>query len=149
MANAQVVPNKTELRAYLSQGLTQQQIVDAWKRDSGVTVSRSAIAMAIERYGLKSAHPRARYEELLPWRVAIEHRERTDARMLRLEGRRRAGQKLGEKEERWLDGWLEQLREQNAVIHYDRDTEQGFWWIPREPEHGDEIINRPKQKARP
>lgn len=149
MANSQVVPNKTQLRVYLSQGLTQQQIVDAWKRDCGVTVSRSAIAMAIERYGLKSAHSRPRYEDLLPWRVANEHREKTDARMLRAEGRRRAGQRLTAQQERRLDNWLADLAEQDAVVHYDRETEQGFFWIPRsEANRGsDDIINKPKSPS--
>lgn len=148
MANVQVVPNKTALRAYLSQGLTQQQIVEAWKRDSGVTVSRSSIAMAIERYGLKSSHPRARYDDLLPWRVSLEHANAMEARLLRLESRRRAGQRITHAEERWLDGWLAELKEADAVIHYDPDTEQGFFWIPRaDAAPGSDLINRPKVRG--
>lgn len=148
MANTQVVPDKTALKAYLSRGLTQQQIVDAWKRDSGVTVSRSAIAMAIERNGLKSSNPRARYDDLIPWRVRVEHKDAQEVRLLRMEARRRAGGTLSNSEIRWLMGWKEELHNANAVIHYDPDTEQGFWWVERLPEHGDDLIVRPKVSSR-
>lgn len=141
------VPNKTQMRQYLERGLTQAQIVDAWEQESGFRVSRSAIAMAIERYDLKSAHPRPRYEDLLPWTVAVEHRQHIDARMLRLEGRRRAGQRLSESEARWLQQWKDDLERVGGVVHYERDTDEGFFWIPREKEHGDELIARPKSPA--
>ena len=38
------------------------------------------------------------------------------------------------------------LDEENAVVHYDGDTEQGFFYVPRE-EHDDDIIRRPKAKT--
>jgi len=136
------VPNKTQLRRYLSKGLTQKEIVDLWEQESGERVSRSAIAMAIERYDLKSAHPRPTYPELLPWVIGEEHRQHLDARMLRLEGRRRAGRRLYEFEQRVLDQWKEALERANAVIHYEKDTDEGFFWIPRTAEHGDDLIDR-------
>lgn len=147
MANTVKGPNKTQLKAYLSQGMTQQQIVEAWAQDSGVRVARSTIAMLIERSGLESANPRPRYDELLPWRVAPEHRDDIDARALRLEGRRRAGGKITPWQEKWLEGWIADLRNANAVVHYDRATEKGFHWIPRTPEHGDDLIHRPKVRG--
>jgi len=132
MPQPQKVPNKTELRRYLSKGLTQQRIVEAWAEDSGERVSRAAIAMAIERYGLKSAHSRPTYPHMLPWVVATEHLHHLDARMLRLEGRRQAGGKLHEDEQRWLEQWKRDLERNNAVVHYERDSAEGFYWIPRE-----------------
>jgi hypothetical protein len=143
MTAPQVAPGKTELRRFLSRGLTQQQIVAEWERDSGHRVSRSTIAMAIARYGLNSAHPRPRYEDTLPWIVKEEHTYHRDARMLRLEGRRRSGRKLTTKERRLLQAWRDQLDEAGAVVHYDPDTEQGFWWVYRDPTDGDDIVRRP------
>jgi hypothetical protein len=138
----QLVPGATELRRYLEQGLTQQQIVDAWDEASGVRVSRSAIGMAIERYGLRSAKPRPRYEDMLPWTVRTEHLMHNDARMLRLEGRRRKGGALSEAEKRWLTQWRERLEEAKAVVIYDAATTEGFFWIERQ-ETDDDIIRRP------
>lgn len=132
MAHPTLVPNKTQLRRYLSKGMTQQEIVDAWEKDSNHRVSRSAIGMAIERYGLKEfARVRPNYPEMLPWIVAAEHRDHIDARMLRLEGRRRSGRKLSEKEERWLEQWKAELEESDAVVRYERNSEEGFYWVPR------------------
>jgi hypothetical protein len=136
------VPNKTQLRRYLSRGLTQQEIVDEWEAASSHRVSRSAIAMAIERYGLKSAHPRPTYPELLPWIIREDHRQHIDARMLRLEGRSRSGQKLSQHEQRWLDQWKHDLERAGAVVHYERDADEGFFWIARTAEHGDDLIDR-------
>ena len=142
--STQVAPSKQELAALLGQGLTQKQIVDEWEAKSGHRVARSTIAMAIERYGLKSSNPRPRYEDTLPWEVHIEHAHHTDARMLRLEGRRRRRGKLTEKEKRLLTNWTKLLHESNAVVHYDPLTEKGWWWVPREPEDGGDIIRRPE-----
>lgn len=137
------VPGKTELRRYLERGLTQAQIAEAWEQDSGVRVGRSAIAMAIERYGLKSGKPRPRYEDMLPWEVRGEHAMHNVARMLRLEGRRRQGGKLSEKEKRLLTNWRAALDEQNAVVTYDPDTAEGFFWTDR-LESDDDLIRRPE-----
>lgn len=139
MAPPQRVPGKGELKRYLLAGMTQAQIVEAWEKDSGYRVSRSAIGMAISRFGLNSAHERPEYKELLPWVVSEEHRHHIDARMLRLEGRRRAGRPLNETEQRWLDKWKAELERKGAVVYYDRDTEEGFWWVPREAHHEDII----------
>lgn len=139
----QRVPGKGELKRYLNSGMTQAQIVEAWADDSGERVSRSAIAMAIARFGLKSAHQRPEYRDLLPWTVAEEHRHHIDARMLRLEGRRRAGGELSEGELRWLTNWKNELERVNAVVHYERDTDEGFFWVPREAHTHDLIWEDP------
>ena len=136
-------PGKTELRRYIEKGMTQAEIAEAWEKDSGVRVSRSTIAMATERYGLHSAHPRPRYEDMLPWTVTSEHRMSWDARMLRLEGRNREGGKLAEDELRWLTQWREDLEASNAVITYHPGTLEGFHPVERHEDDTD-LIRRPK-----
>lgn len=133
MAHPQYVPGKTELKVYLSRGMTQQQIADTWGEVTGIKPSRSAIGLAIARYGLKSATPRPRYDDLLPWRVRTEHKMHYDARMLRLEGQSRAGKKLTADSARDLASWKRQLEELDAVVHYDGDTEEGFHLVRRDP----------------
>ena len=139
----QVVPNKTEMKHYLSRGMTQQQIADAWGEKTGTRPSRSAIGMALVRYGLKASKPRPRYEELLPWRVRAEHKMHYDARMLRLEGRVRAGKPVSQDLLDDLVAWKQRLAELDAVVHYEPDTEEGFWFVKREPQD-DDIIRKPK-----
>ena len=136
-------PDKTWLRLHAQAGMTQQQMVDAWERESGIRVSRSAIAMAMRRQDVEAAKPRPRYEETLPWHVLDEHKYNTQARLLRLEGRRREGRSLNPKELRWLTTWRRELEAHNAVVMYDPDTEEGFHWVQRVASD-DDVIRRPQ-----
>lgn len=138
------VPDKATLQDYLSRGLTQQQIVAEWERETNVRVSRSAIGMAIARYELVSANPRPRYDDMLPWEIRTEHSTHYFAKMLRLEARRRRGETLNEEQLGRLDSWLRTVDEKDAVIYYDPETIEGFWLLQREPD--DEDIVRPDTK---
>jgi hypothetical protein len=140
-----IVPDPTQMRRYLEAGLTQAGIVEQYEKDTGIRCSRSAIGMAIKRYDLESSRPRPRYSETIPWEVKAEHRTATDARMLRLEGRRREGHPMNEKELRLLQGWRDLLEERNAVVVYNPRTKKGWWWVDR-VETDDDIIRRPQLK---
>ena len=142
----QMVPGKTELERYLSRGMTQQQIADAWFEDSGIRVVRSAIGMALARYGLKGTRTQERYEDLIPWQVAPEHKTHYDVRMLRREARRRRGLPQSDKDSNELENWKRRLHEAGAVITYDPLTEQGFWWLSKDDAENPDpsgLIERP------
>lgn len=134
-------PGKADLEKMLRKGMTQQGIADAWFEETGEKVGRTTIAMAIDRYGLKSATQRPRYDDLLPWRVREEHKRHKDADLLRLEGRRRAGEAIRKNDRIWLTNWLNELREADCVVAYAPKTKDGFFWTPRLPED-DDIIRR-------
>jgi hypothetical protein len=68
--------------------------------------------------------------------------------MLRAEARRRAGKDLTETDQNRLKNWMEMIKEQDAVVHYDPDTEEGFFYVPRQ-EGDDDLIHRPKAKTTP
>lgn len=69
--------------------------------------------------------------------------------MLRREARRRQGMEASETDEFRLGRWLAGLEEDQAfVVHYDPDTEAGFFYVPREPTD-DDIIRRPERKTTP
>lgn len=142
------VPDREQMQAYLRRGLTQRQIAERWREDSGLSVTRNAIGMAMKRYGLQPLHPQNRYSELIPWRVREEHLRHYDAAMLRLEARRRAGLALDPTWERRLDSWLKLLADTDAVIYYDPETSQGFWHVRRESQDAD-IIRLPSQPHHP
>lgn len=134
-------PEKDQLQAYLRRGLTLTEICAEWLVDSGEVVSRQAISMAIQRYGLEVSNPKPRYDNLLPWKVREEHIHHYDARMLRLEGRRRAGVELSDENARRLANWKQQLEESNAVVAYDDTFPEGFVWVERRD--GEELIHPP------
>jgi hypothetical protein len=68
--------------------------------------------------------------------------------MLRAEARRRAGKELTEADVNRLKNWMEMIKEEDAVVHYDPDTEEGFFYVPRQ-EGDDDLIHRPKVKTTP
>lgn len=141
--SAELVPNATQMRRYLERGLSQQQIADQWAADSNKRVSRAAIGMAIIRYGLESAHSRGRYDDLIPWKVEPGHRQHKQLKYLRLESRRRRGLSLTAAELRRLESWKLALKQANAVIYYEPRTEEGFFWVNREPEDKD-LVRMPE-----
>ncbi len=87
-----------------------------------------------------------RNDELIPWHVQEHHRWAYPIAMLRVEARRRAGMELREIDENRLGNWIASLDERGVVVHYDPDTSEGFFYVPRE--QGDtDIIRRPKIKT--
>ena len=92
----------------------------------------------------------ARNDDLIPWAVNLEHRQLYPLAMLRLEARRRDNFTLKSADTLRLDSWRESLRQSQTVVHYDAETEQGFFYIPREDIDTD-LIHEPSSKttARP
>lgn len=140
-------PDKEQLKKYLARGMTQQQIADAWFEETGTRVSRNAITMAMQREKLTPTNPQPRYSDLLPWRVKVEHIRHYDARMLRAESRirrkRSVKAKKADPDYERVESWKQTLTENSAVVLYDGLTEQGFFWVPREPTD-DDLIRRPE-----
>ena len=125
------VPDATQMRRYLEKGLSQREISEAWEADSGMRVTRAAIGMAMQRYGLTANQLRPRYSHLVPWNIKREHHQNREVKYLRMEARRRQGLPLTDAELRRLQAWLEELRKANAVVMYNPDTEAGFFWVHR------------------
>lgn len=134
-----IVPDATQMRRYVEAGLNQTQIVERYEEETGIRCSRSAIGMAMARYDLKSPKPRPRFDDLLPWVISNEdHRMKRDARMLRLEGRRRRGIAMSDKELRLLTTWLGDLKDADAVVAYNPNSEPGFFWVPKR--EGEDLV---------
>lgn len=129
MAPPRLTPDKTTLRRWIEEGLTHAQMAERVYRETGEHVSRSSISAAISRLGL--SEPTPRYERELPWRVKVQHLKAYPARMLRLLGRRNAGKTLTEEEQHRLSSWLELLDRERAVVAYDPDSEEGFFYVAR------------------
>lgn len=141
-----IVPDRLRMEAYLNLGLNNSEIARQYEKDTGIRVTPQAISMAITRYGLKTNNPRSRYEDLIPWQLRPEHRMHTEARLLRMEARRRLGKSLSAADLTWLNNWMKLLRDSNAVVTYDPDREEGFYWVERKPTDRD-IIRMPEQES--
>lgn len=125
------VPDKNTLQRWHDAGMTHQAMADRVLAETGERVSRAAISMALQRYNI-TTEQKARYRDEVPWHVRVEHLRAYPVRMLRLLGRRRSGEPMADDLSARLDGWLRQLEESNAVVAYDPDSDQGFFYVPRE-----------------
>lgn len=129
---ARILPPTSELRQMVDRGMTHQQIAEEVSRKTGYPVSRSSVSAALFRAG--EASVAKRYPDELPWTIREQHQTHYAARMLRLLGRRRKGIANSAESDARLDSWLAQLEKAGAVVVYVPDTEDGFFYLPGEPD---------------
>ncbi|AKY03713.1 transcriptional repressor [Streptomyces phage Lannister] len=143
---ARKIQNEQEVLRWFEEGRTYDWMVEEYKRKYNIETVPSLWGNFRRRRGL----PRriVRDDELIPWHIKEEHRWLYPLAMLRIEARNRAGAGLSELEQSRLKNWKAMLEEENAVVHYDPDTEEGFFYVPRQP-GDDDIIHKPKRKTTP
>jgi len=110
--------------------MTHQQIADEVYRQTGYRVGRSSVSAALSRAGETTPKPR---KATVPWRVAERHSGRYQLVMLRCLDRRNKGESMPLEYERRLNAWLARMDRDNAVVAYCRSTDEGFFYVPREP----------------
>lgn len=136
------LPRELVLR-WLAEGVTQMEIVSRLQ-DMGIEATQSAVSMLKMRHASGKAEEQMRTRqraELVPWHLRPEHRQLHAAKMLRAKSRLDRGESISAIQKRQLDTWLAGLEADGAVIHYDPDTEQGFWRVQKRPV--DNIIRDP------
>ena len=130
------LPNADEIiRMMEKEGLTQGEIADRYG------VGPAAVSAALAREG--KTKDRRVYPELIPWRVRQIHNNSYDLRMLRWEGQMRNGMNLPSYRLQKLANWKNNLRQADAVIHYDPDTEQGFFRVEKRPRIDIDLVRIP------
>ncbi|MEU0674456.1 hypothetical protein ABZ330_16450 [Streptomyces sp. NPDC006172] len=142
---ASKIVNEQEVIRWFEEGRTYQWMIEEYKRKYNIDTVASMWGNFRRRRGLD---PRiVRDTELIPWDIAPEHRWKYPIAMLRLEARVKAGTKLTEDERGRLASWREMLAEENAVVHYDPETEDGFFYVPRQ-EGDHELIHPPTKSSK-
>jgi hypothetical protein len=117
-----------KVRQMLRAGKTHKEIVEALAREDHIYVTPQAISAWMRRNGVET-NTRARTG--YPGRIAPEHRQMLPTRAIQWYNRREAGEKIPEGAERRLERVLAKLKEHDAVFHYDPDTLEGWWPVPR------------------
>lgn len=144
MAKRKIV-NEQEVIRWFEEGKTYQWMIDEYKRKYNIDTVASMWGNFRRRRGLD---PRiVRDTELIPWEIKPEHRWKYPVAMLRLEARVRANANLTEDEQGRLASWKAMLEEENAVVHYDPETDEGFHYVKRQP-GDDDLIHRPAKGRR-
>ena len=138
------IVNETEVIHWFEEGRTYAWMVEEYKRKYNIDTVPSLWGNFRRRRGLTRRI--VRNDDLIPWAVNEEHRWNYAVQMLRSEARRREGKELREIEAVRLDAWLKGLERDGLVVHYDPDTDAGFFYVPRES-GDDDIIRRPEKKT--
>lgn len=138
---ASKIVNEQEVIRWFEEGLTYREMVDLYREKYNIETVPSMWSNFRRRRGLDGRI--IRNDELIPWAVKPEHRWLYPVQMLRTEARRRAGVELSDSDRSRLESWMRTIEEEKVVVHYDGDTEEGFFYVPRE-ESDEDIIRRPK-----
>lgn len=141
---ASKIVDEQEVVRWFNEGRTYQWMCETYLEKYNIETVPSLWGNFRRRRGLTRRI--TRNDDLIPWFVKEEHRWAYPLAMLRVEGRRRAGRELRDVDEHRLESFLAKLAEENAVVHYDPDTEEGFFLVPRGAQD-DDIIRRPAQKT--
>lgn len=142
MARPQILPNADKLLEMVQAGMTHTEIAQQVARETGYPVSRAAVSVALSRAGLTEEKPR--YAEEIPWRLHGKDLKHYGIRMLRLLGKRRAGEELTPDENTRLTNWLDKLDEEDAVVAYCADSVPRIIYVPREDSDPKDIPIRRK-----
>ncbi|MFF0448685.1 hypothetical protein ACFYT4_20100 [Streptomyces sp. NPDC004609] len=140
------IQDEGEVIRWFGEGRTYAWMVEEYRRKYNIETVPSMWGNFRQRRGLDRRITRD--DDLIPWFVKEEHRWLYPLAMLRVEARRRDGRTLTENDRSRLTSWQEMLTAQNAVVHYDPDTEEGFFYVPRRKDDVD-LIRRPERKTTP
>jgi hypothetical protein len=135
------LPTSDVLRKLRSQGKTYEEIGAMY----GVT--KGAVYWKLQEAGLTKVRPD--HSKYIPWKMKTEHAHAKPATMLRLHSRREQGDEIPAVKARMLDKWLNEIKEADVVVCYDRtmppnpaSNTGGFYYSKRRPEDGDSLIRQ-------
>lgn len=135
-----------EFRRWWDEGRTYQWIINKYREKYGIDVTLGAIGNWRARLGLERRQQRNM--SLIPWEIEEKHRYRHVLAMLRAEGRRRAGAPLARLQEHRLESWLHWMSENDCVVHYDPETDEGFHYVPRRSGVDADLVRTPLRSTR-
>lgn len=139
------IVNIQEAIRWYEEGRPYSWMTEEHERKYNVHISPSAWGNMRRRYGLERRI--VRDDDLIPWAVRPEHRHAYPIALLRLEARQRAGHPLRPVDEERLRGWKERLAETGTVLHYEPETEQGWFYVPRREGIDTDLIREPERKT--
>jgi hypothetical protein len=139
------IQDETELIRWIEEGKTYAWMVEEYKRKYNIEMVPSSFSNFRRRRGLERRS--VRNDDLIPWAVDVKHRWKNHIVMLRAEARRREGKPLNAQAARALVSWLASMKEQDLVVHYDPNTEEGFFYVPRRKDVDFDLIRVPEKKT--
>ena len=141
---ASKIVNEQEVIDWFAEGKKYAWMTEEYRTKYHIETRLSMWGNFRRRRGL--ARRITRDDDLIPWFVQEQHRWAYAVAMLRAEARARSGMGNSENTDERLANWKRTLQVENAVVHYDPDTEDGFYYVPRLPSDTD-IIRQPRFKT--
>lgn len=139
------VESEDEVVRWYNDGRTFRWMTEEHERKYGRKPSVAAFQSVIRRRGLP---PRSlRENPLIPWRVRREHQRKWTHTQLRNENRRRNGLHVNSSALTDLERWKIALDKAGAVVDYRRDTEEGYFLVPRRDGLDKDLIREPEGEA--
>lgn len=141
------IVDEGEVFRWFEEGRTYRWMVEEYLRKYNIETVPGMWGNFRRRKGI--ARRSVRNDDLIPWYVKPEHRWAYPVMMLRLEGRVREGYPLSDENEGRHRTWRRQMEETGTVVHYDPDTEEGWFYVPRREGIDLDLIRKPDRKTTP
>lgn len=142
---ARKIVDEGEVIRWFEEGRTYAWMAEQYREKYNIDTVPSMWGNFRRRHGLDRRLERN--DDLIPWAVEKQHRWAYPLMMLRTEGRRRAGLPIADSMTGRLDRWLAQMETDNTVVHYDPETEEGFFYVKRRPKSDPDLIRTPPRKT--
>lgn len=142
---AKKIVDETEVKRWFAEGRTYAWMSAEYRRKYHIEMASSAWGAFRRRHALPRRN--ARDDESIPWQVEKQHRWARPLVLLRDAARVDAGFDIPEKRRSIMENWRAKLAEQGVVVHYDPDTEQGFFYVPAREGVDTGLIRVPERKT--
>jgi len=142
---ASKIQDEAEILRWFSEGRTYAWMSEEYERKYNLSTVPSLWGNFRRRRGLTRRI--IRNDDLIPWAVGEVHRWAYPLALLRMEGRLRAGRTVSRADHARLDSWHEKLGADDLVVHYDPDTDEGFFYVKRRPGIDTDLIREPEEKT--
>lgn len=138
---AKKIQDETEVMRWFREGRTYKWMIEQYQKKYNIETTIATWSNFRRRHGLDR---RMAWDgNLIPWKVEAQHRYAYPILMLRKEARRRAGFDLSPKEVDEVEGFIRSLERDGAVIHYDPETKEGWFRVPRREGTDMDLIREP------
>ena len=133
MSARRKLPSESIMAGWVENGMTHEEIAKRISEDIGEPVSRTSVSGALSRAGYTK---RLRYDDYIPWTpVSLKHNSAYQLTMLRIGARMHADHESAGKvtvgEKKRFNKWVKELQDKGLVVHYDYNTPDGFFYVPR------------------
>lgn len=139
------IQDEAEVIRWFEEGKTYAWMTEEYERKYNISTVPSLWGNFRRRKGLTRRI--VRNDDMIPWAVLETHRWAYPLALLRMEARQRAGFELSKLDQNRLDSWHEKLAVDDLVVHYDSDTEEGFFYVARRPGIDKDLIREPDRKT--